>query len=60
VNFLTSCGHKESVTGQGPPVSNTAGTAGTAVETAYRQHLPAIVRYLRRRLGDGVSGPHRQ
>jgi len=36
-------------------VSNTAGTAGTAVETAYRQHLPAIVRYLRRRLGDGVA-----
>lgn len=30
-------------------------TGSAAVETAYRQHLPAIVRYLRRRLGDGVA-----
>jgi RNA polymerase sigma factor (sigma-70 family) len=40
------------MTGQGPSGS---AIVGATVETAYRQHLPAIVRYLRRRLGDDVA-----
>lgn len=37
---------------QGPP---TGKRGDSPIENAYREHLPAIVRYLRRRLGDNVA-----
>jgi RNA polymerase sigma-70 factor (ECF subfamily) len=35
--------------------SSASAIGDVTVETAYRQHLPAIVRYLRRRLGDDIA-----